>query len=470
MKTYMSRRDRCADSGDRRQKIAGGTDVAMLAAMRCRLLVPILLVAACDDQGAHLTLHAAAGPVKAEAFEIVLASPDLVPVIDNQRVSPTAFTNETVTYYLQRTTAGGIATGKIDAVDGFTVQVEPGAGITDKAFIPFVVLYDQDEHVVGMGTFHADDQSPPSPILVPRGKVDLYPIEVESVTEVTDRHAVDAQQAMQVDCTRADQTTWRSGLVWRPKSGGELRLMFPDDPSSDDATGRALDMDCDDHVVAPGDSGPDCDDTRERFHRGAEEVCDDEDTNCDGVPYVVVPCTASNICSSPTSTMGYALCDDTTGVQASCQSDVSCLCGTGASTTGCARCLIDYAAAMTVGDIAPCQPGIGVLAAPTFCAQQTPCNVVVVGARGGWDAEVARTPQDPFAVGASGVIGSFALKAKRPGGPGDELPRAPSLGAVDLVIVDAGGISHLQSVDLEANGDAPVTCTGGGPFSMHCSP
>jgi hypothetical protein len=38
------------------------------------------------------------------------------------------------------------------------------------------------------------------------------------------------------------------------------------------------------------------------------------------------------------------------------------------------------------------------------------------------------------------------------------------------VVIDSAGTAHLQSVDLEPNGDAPVTCTGGGPFSMHCSP
>jgi len=106
----------------------------------------------------------------------VLASKDLVPVIADQRASPTTLTSETVTYYLQRTAAN--ASGSIDKVDGFRVLVEPNPQIAETAFIPFVLLYDADHHLVGVGTYAADATGAPSPIVIQRGEVGEYPITV----------------------------------------------------------------------------------------------------------------------------------------------------------------------------------------------------------------------------------------------------------------------------------------------------
>ena len=79
------------------------------------------------------------------------------------------------------------------------------------------------------------------------------------------------------------------GVVWRPRAGGELRVMLADPTAGGDATARTLDLDCDGHEVAPNNSGADCDDTRARFHAGAAELCDMEDTNCDDVRTITVP-------------------------------------------------------------------------------------------------------------------------------------------------------------------------------------
>ena len=216
-------------------------------------------------------------------------------MIGDQRIAPKGLSTETVTYYLQRTAAGVTPDqGAIDQVDGFTVLVEPNATIADTTFIPFVVLYDSTQHVVGMGTFHATTASTdPGEIIVQRGQIDRYQIDIEPVTEAADTDPVVARQAMQITCTRDDQSTFLSGVVWRPQAGGELRLMMPDDPLSTDATQRKLDMDCDDHEVMVDDSSADCDDTRARFYAGAAEVCNGENSNCDSIPYLVVPCTGT---------------------------------------------------------------------------------------------------------------------------------------------------------------------------------
>ena len=56
---------------------------------------------------------------------------------------------------------------------------------------------------------------------------------------------------------------------------------FPD--RHDFETTRALDLDCDQHPVTPGDSHLDCDDTRVTFYLNAPETCAGENTSCDGV-------------------------------------------------------------------------------------------------------------------------------------------------------------------------------------------
>src|SRR5450432_82180 len=62
----------------------GGTSVARAVVMRSVLC---LLLVACANEGAHLTLHAPDG-VAATSFQVVLASPDLIPIVANQRTSP----------------------------------------------------------------------------------------------------------------------------------------------------------------------------------------------------------------------------------------------------------------------------------------------------------------------------------------------------------------------------------------------
>jgi len=432
-----------------------------------RAVALVLALAACTDEGAHLTFLAPDGPSTAATYQLVLASPDLVPTVDAQRVTPNGLATETVTYYLQRTEVA--ATGTVGAVNDFTVLVRPDASIAETAFIPFVALYDKAGALVGMGTFRATSDGPPSPILIQRGQVDRYTLAVEPVQEVDDTMPVDTRGAMRVDCTHQDQSTWHSGIVWRPRVGGELRLLFPD--SGGDATQRPLDLDCDGHAVEAGDTGSDCDDTRPRFHDGAAEACDGEDTNCDGIETLVVPCQpgSSGVCPNPTSGTGVALCDDTTGTVGACMSDPQCLCAQGAQ--GCVKCILGHATdTPPPNETVPCQPGIGQISTQNLCDGGSPCTVQVLGTRGGWEAQVSASTTS-FGAVATGVGATFLLRTRRPEGPGTAIPGAPghTVGGVDLDIIDADGTSHYMGVDLEMD-TTDAVCAATGPYQMACSP
>jgi hypothetical protein len=435
--------------------------------MRVGLL--LIVLAACTDEGAHLTFSAPDGPAAAATYQLVLASPELVPAIDAQRVTPDGLATESVTYYLQRTEA--LASGTLDHVDGFSVLVRPNAAIDETAFIPFVALYDAGGALVGMGTFRATPDGPPQPILIQRDEVDVYALDVEPVEQVDAAMPVGTREAMPVDCFRDDQTTWQSGIVWRPRVGGELRLMFSD--GEGDATQRPLDLDCDGHDVAPDDASADCDDTRSSFHAGAAEACDGEDTNCDTVQTLTVPCTAtdSNVCVDPSTQQGVALCDDRTGTVGACMSDPQCLCANGSQD--CVRCVLDHATNdPPPGQTVPCQPGIGQISTQNLCDGGSPCTVQVVGVRGGWDAQVAGGPANTvFGPVAVGVGSSFFLRAKRPEGPGTAIPGFPghTVGQVDLDIIDINGTNHYMGVDLEMDISDGV-CAANGPYQMQCSP
>jgi hypothetical protein len=432
-----------------------------------RALIVCLVVVSfwgCSEQGANLVLSAPNGPAGASSYEVVLASTDLVPVIANQRVSPAALASETVTYYLQRTAAN--ASGSIDQVDGFRVLVEPNAMVADTAFIPFVLLYDADHRLVGAGTYRADATGAPSPIVVKHGEVDVYPIDVEALTEVVDTQPVSAGDALQVTCGRDDQTTFRSGVVWRAAGGGELRLMLPEG-DSDDATARVLDLDCDGAAVAVAASTEDCDDTRARFHTGAKEVCNGEDTSCEGVPYVIVPCTASDTCAEANN--GVALCDQATQTTGACSVGNACVCAMAPTDSACRRCTLTFAHGTTTTDVTPCQPAIDVTVGLNgMCTNGGTCAVTVLGTRDGWTASVASTSQGPFGSSATGVMSAFALRVSRPAGDITGGPGA-LVGAVDLALTQQGQPPKLVSYELELAATA-TTCTGGGPYTMVCAP
>ncbi|HEX5061393.1 MAG TPA: putative metal-binding motif-containing protein [Kofleriaceae bacterium] len=435
------------------------------------LAVALGSLAGCTDAGAHLTFSAPQGPGQVTSFQVVLATPDQVPSIAGQRTSASGLEEQSVSYYLQRTIAGGTH-GKIDGVDGFAVRVEPDPSMVETQFIPFVLMYEGDK-IVAVATFHAADRVTPSPILVLRDEIDKYVLDVEPVAQVDDMVPAAVSQVRTVECFREDQSTFTSGIVWRTAGGAELRLLFPDDGGLD-ATGRALDLDCDHHPVAVDTSGRDCDDSRAWFHNDAQETCDGFDTNCDGLQSLVVACDGNGVgggvCTDPTTNTGLALCDDRTGTESACESDPQCLCA--ANPQLCARCVLTTELGTSTTTLKPCQPGVGYMHLE-MCNDTARCSrVEVVKTGGGWKAEVAADGTNlAFASVATNVGGKVFLRVKRPEGPGVEIPgqRGTSTGDVMLAVTSADGSTHLRAIDLQFDVDGG-TCTGSGPYAMLCYP
>jgi hypothetical protein len=358
-----------------------------------RLLVALcagLAGAGCTDTGAHLTFSAPSGPRAVTSFQVVLATPEQIPSIGGQRTQAGLVETQTVSYYLQRTIAGGTH-GKIDHVDGFAIRVEPDPAMAETQFIPFVLMYEGDT-IVAVATYYAAPLQVPSPILVMGDEIDKYVLHVEPVEQVGDMEPMATGNVRVVTCYRDDQTTFTSGIVWRPNTGGELRLLFPADGGLD-ATGRALDLDCDAHPVTTESSGKDCDDSRDWFHQDAQETCDGFDTNCDGLQSLVVACSGSNVCPDATTNAGVALCNDRTGEQGRCESDPQCLCTGGAP---CPHCVIANELGSSLSKVRPCQPSIGYVLVDELCPDLARCGrVEVVGTGGGWKADISLDVQ-PF--------------------------------------------------------------------------
>jgi hypothetical protein len=373
-----------------------------------------LCASGCADTGAHLTFSAPAGPRTASSFRVVLATPEIVPSVGSQRIALGDNATQTVSYYLQRTIAGA-SEDTVDKVDGFTVRIAPDGDFADTQFIPFVLMYDAQAQIVGIGTYRAGDTAAPSSILVMRDEIDKYTLDVEAVTQVDEKAAPAPGQVRVIECEgQGDPATFTSGIVWNPQGGGELRIVFPDDGGTD-ATGRALDLDCDGHAVAPDNSRPDCDDTRDWFHRDAEDVCDGYDTNCDGFQAIATACMpTTNTCIAPGTNMpapGLELCDDRTGESLGCHASASCQCETGA---GCITCSMPYMVGQADGLVRPCQPSIGLMSTYGKCSAQAPCDVELLGATNGWKLELGPSSAGPFGTRATGVGDVLLLKAKHP--------------------------------------------------------
>lgn len=420
------------------------------------------LVGACTETGAHLTLEAPNGPAGAASFRVVLATPEQIPQVANQRVSPNTGEVQTVPYYLQRTIAGA---DEIDRVDGLRIRLAPDVSLGESEFIPFVLLYDKVGAIVGIATYRKAGESKPSPVIVMPEEIDKYTLEVEPVVQVGDDARPAPGQVHVVEC-ESDSGAFTSGIAWRPLGGGELRLLFPSDGGVD-ARARELDLDCDQHAVTEQSSGRDCDDTRSGFNRSAIDMCDGYDTNCDGLNTLVEVCAGTNICGDPMTGMGVALCDDRTGQVGACMSDPQCVCAN--QQAGCSRCVMDYEDGSAGGNVKPCQPGVGALSTGGLCSATEPCTVYVLAARGGWKAEVANETSMSFGSSTSGVGAKILLKVKRPEGPGYEMMKTASLGEVDLLITTKSGEQHFKGVDL-GTGDGGAACPESNPFTMFCFP
>jgi hypothetical protein len=431
-------------------------------------LVVVVALAGCTETGAHLTFSAPEGPRTAAAFSIILAAPGDIATISNQRVALADRRIQTVSYYRQRTTAGEVRQA-INQVDGFRVRIAPDAEVTDTDFIPFILIQDGQGQLVGIGTYRYGDSHEPRSIEVRRDEIGMYTLHVEPVVEVTDMDTTGPGQVQVVECERGDEM-FQSGVVWRPLGGGELRIVLPAD--GDDATGRALDLDCDDHAVTPDDASADCDDTRNWFHRGAEEACDGHDTNCDGADTIALPCD-SQVCPALAGVQtGVALCDDATGTSAACQPTASCACAS--STTSiytCNYCELPWATGSAAGAFRPCQPTQGIVKVYGHCSDLAPCTIEIAGTRNGWLAEIARDATQPFGHVAEDVTNQFVLKVKHPDGATHEVQSSPGgpLGDIDFIYRTATSTRYV-GLQLRLLEEQPAQASCPSVPAMRCFP
>lgn len=422
-----------------------------------RSLIAVALLAGCTDTGAHLTLSAPQGPDNAESFEVVLVAPDPIPSVNSQRVAPAdGSTLQTVSYFRQRTRAGDST--KIGDVDGFTVRIAPDESIPDTQFIPFVIMHDASGAITGIATYR-DGNPLPGAILVMRDEIDKYKLTVERVTEPADDLAqLQAGQARRITCTHDDGRDYPSGIVWRPLEGGEYRILFPNDGGLD-ATGRDLDLDCDQYAVTAESSRPDCDDTRDWFHREADETCDGYDTNCDTLQTVVTTCDLDtpNLCNDPFAPgpgTGIQLCNESTQHTTDCRASATCACAGGT----CRYCKVPFAYTNTQA-IQPCQPAAGLLQYLPGCSTTSPCDLEIVGMRGGWKVELSAREQNLWSNRAYDVMGAVDIRAKRPEGDTFTQPGQPSmaLADVDIAIITAT-TTTLLTLQLRLDSVNQTTC------------
>jgi hypothetical protein len=295
-----------------------------------RFVWVLLLVAACGtEEGSILTIRAPEGPDGVARLEIVLANADKIETIDGQRLAPANFAGtESVRYYRQRATAGVIE--GVGVADGFTVRIEPNtAMVPENVFVPFLVAYDAQDNVVGVGAV-LDENFEPTSITIEGGTARKYFVDMTALKAMDPALGMGERESMHVVCGDAK---WTSGVAWRPATT-QLRLLLADrgeDASATDATERDADLDCDGHAAPDTD----CDDLRPAFHAARHDACDGMDQNCDGARTTVQSC-ANGTCPNG----GVQLCDDRTGEPVgACVASSSCACAGGGA---CASCALTY--------------------------------------------------------------------------------------------------------------------------------
>jgi hypothetical protein len=429
-----------------------------------------LTAVGCAETGAHLTLATSPdGPTTATSFRVVLAAYDQFPEVRNQRVAPGDRTTIPVTYFLQQTLAGG-ESENIDDLDGFTVRIAPDNDIDETRYIPFLVMYDGDK-IAGIATYRllVENAMVPSPILVMPNEIDKYVLTVEKATQQDDPALeLQAGEARVVRCAHDDGTEYESGIVWRAADGEEYRILLPNDGGLD-ATGRPLDLDCDEHAVTAETSHEDCDDTRDAYYRGAADTCDGQDTNCDGATTLTQECSLpSNICNSPFGVTGVSLCSEDTQVSTACAASAYCGCN---ASGGCHACVVPFEPSVTDPDtlVHPCQPIVGAYGT-NRCTTDKPCDVEIVAVRGEWKVKISPPATNQWGTRATGIAGSLAIKVEHsdpdheePYGVNNPLADRP-LAEVDIAYTNSSGtfyeplLIRLGETELQSCSGAMMYC------------
>jgi len=448
----------------------------MPSQMRHRLVIGLWGIAAlaggCGaDEGAVLVVRAPDGPGAAARLEIVLAnaSGDAITDLDGQRVAPGAFDAEPVRYYRQRAAGGEVAA--IAALDGFTLRIEPNLPeVPERAFVPFLVAYDAQDQVIGIGAVRGGDGLPMAIDVSTDARIE-YVVDVVPIAATDGAEGIGAREGLAIACS-AGSAKWPSGLAWRPDGDADapqLRLLLPDrgaDASATDASKREADLDCDGHAAPDQD----CDDLRGAYNRGAAEACDGVDANCDGQRYVAEPCANDPTSCAGATDRGVQLCDDRSGEPVgACVADPACACAAG--SPGCNRCALAFQTTAAIDHQAPCAPSVGKLRLEA-CTSDVPCTVEVIATSGPWRAFIAQTAESGFTLKLEEAVGPIYLEVKL--GGTTEVAGVPdaSVGAVYLAVTQ-GGQTRSLGVDLALREVATTSCpeiSGTGTFEMVCSP
>ena len=423
-----------------------------------RLASLVIAVAACGtNEGSLLEISAPEGPENVARLEIVLANADKVEDVEGQRVAPRDFVGtESVRYYRQRATAGVIE--EVGRANGFVLRLEPNiTDVPEKIFVPFLVAYDAQDNVVGVGAV-LDENREPTSITIEGGMTRKYFVDMVALAPMDPALGMGERQSMHVVCG-VDTHRWTSGIAWRP-AGTQLRLLLADrseDPTATDASERAADLDCDDHAASESD----CDDLRAFFHDGRQEACDGMDQNCDGARTAVQSCTTSGCASG-----GVQLCDDRSGEPiGACVQNTSCTCPNG----GCAFCALAFRPTADVAKKSPCAPAVGKMHFPQ-CTDGNSCTLEVLGTNGPWSAYVSNSQTMGFTTKITGVNAQAFIELKGgdiAGSGGD------SVGTLHLVVTQ-GAVSTLIPVDIQlAEGGQTTQCpviSGTSLNVMTCAP
>ena len=157
------------------------------------------------------------------------------------------------------------------------------------------------------------------------------------------------------------RATFTSGIVWRPTAGGELRLLFPDRRQRSTRPARRSISIATRTSSAPRAADAIATTRAAGFNRDAQETCDGFDTNCDGAQSLVVACTGEQRQPVPDATTEHR--HRAVRRPHRHASDVSerpgvPLCGESEPRARVARGLRGSA---DVGNVKPCQPGVGTL-------------------------------------------------------------------------------------------------------------
>lgn len=411
-----------------------------------RVLACLLVLASACGSESGTVLGFAGDMVEADRVEVVLASAkaDHLTPIDGPRAS----------YFRQRINIDALE--DVSSLGALTFRIEPDAlEAPDEAFIPFVFAF-KDQALVGVAMF-AGPNGEPSAITLEPGKVTQYVLTVTALRQVGAHDVIEPATGAVVECGG-----WRSGYVWQPPAGGQLRVMLPDpqlDPAMKTATMRTADLDCDGRNVTEDD----CDDLRADVHPGAEEGCDGVDSDCDGELLEVVSCTGANTCADES----VQLCkDDGLTPARACLPDASCACNaaTGATCAGCAFHYHVIDAAAGTKDL--CAPAAGKRHFSQCLQAPNGCSIQVVAVQGPFEVTLATEPSGTYGASVTLPIGIDDVYIRAVLTEPQTFTQEPveSVGELYLAI-SAGGAPELVPLDLQVqespvDGECPPTLSG----------